>query len=803
MVRYHTLLDSARRVLAGRSRVLVAGIAALACILVVGSTALVLSAYEITADLPQKTDIRGLGDMAQATTLFDDNDTPVFTIFREQRIEIPLSKISPNLIKAVLSVEDQRFYEHSGIDFIRIAAAAVRNVQLGRRAEGGSTITQQLARQSLLTRDKTFRRKLKEVILAAHIEHEYSKNEILEMYLNKVYLGGGFYGAEAASRGYFGKPASNLTVPEAALLAGLIQSPSSYAPTGNMERAIARRNVVLQTMVSSGAISSQDYERAKAAPVHLTNGLEVNETFGLYFKEQVQRELVERFGWTRVAEGGLRVYTTIDPRMQQAAEKIVEDGLETIERRRGYSHPTRDSIEHGVRKVSDRSDKDDNGAAPEYLQGALVAMDPTDGSVRAMVGGRDFEESRFNRATQAKRQSGSAFKPFVYAAALEAGYSPASLITNLNNPILTQQGDWVPEDEHSSATEMTMRSALRMSSNRAAVQMLNTIGIPNAVSYAQRLNVGTPPSVPSLALGASDVTLLSLTAAYGAFADKGVVHTPMLIRRVEDSDGKVLYENPVKSQQAVSESTAFLMSSMLADVVNAGTAYKARQQGFTLPAAGKTGTTNDYVDAWFVGFTPHIVTGVWVGFDQPQTIIANGYGGDLSVPIWASFMKVATKGDKPDWIDRPANVVAVNVCRLSGKLPNDGCGNVEVVNDDGSVETKSMIYTDYFVRGNQPTTLCPLHPGRSIFASVAGALGIQVGKPAPVPADAAALPPTSGTSGAAPAQGTPASTQPDEQPKKKKRGFWSRLFGGGDDKKSDDKKQDDKDKKPKKPGGGG
>ena len=221
-----------------------------------------------------------------------------------------------------------------------------------------------------------------------------------------------------------------------------------------------------------------------------------------------------------------------------------------------------------------------------------------------------------------------------------------------------------------------MRSALRMSSNRAAVQMLNTIGIPSAVTYAQKLNVGTPPSVPSLALGASDVTLLSLTAAYGAFANGGIVRTPVLIRRVEDSDGKVLYQDAGKSQRAVSEATAFLMSSMLADVINAGTAYKARQAGFTLPAAGKTGTTNDYVDAWFVGFTPHLVTGVWVGFDQPKPIVSNGYAGELAVPIWGGFMKVATKGHKPDWFERPANVVGVNVCRVSGKLPNYGCSNV-------------------------------------------------------------------------------------------------------------------------------
>jgi penicillin-binding protein 1A len=492
----------------------------------------------------------------------------------------------------------------------------------------------------------------------------------------------------------------------------------------------------------------------------LTNGLEMKETFGLYFKEQVRKELVERFGGTRVAQGGLRVFTTLDAGLQRVAEKAVEDGISSIEHRRGYSHERRG---------------ESDGAA--YLQGALVSMDPQTGAVRAMVGGRDFPESHFNRATQAKRQSGSAFKPFVYAAALEAGYSPASVIDNLNAPISTTDGQWVPEDEHSSADSMTMRAALRMSSNRAAVQLLQTIGIPAAVSYAQKLNVGTPPSVPSLALGTSDVTLLSLTTAYGAFADEGIVRTPVLVRRVEDSDGKVLYQDAGKSQRAITEATAFLMSSMLADVINAGTAYKARQSGFTLPAAGKTGTTNDYVDAWFVGFTPHLVTGVWVGFDQPQTIVPNGYAAELAVPIWGAFMKVATKGDKPDWFARPANVVGVNVCRLSGKLPNAGCGSVLTADDSGNLQAKSLIYTDYFVKGTQPTTACPLHPG-----------GVSI--------DAAAMPvpsavPTGGTTSApgvavTPAPVSPGSTvgaqPPDQTPageKPKKKGFWKRIFGGG------------------------
>lgn len=702
--------------------------------------------------------------MAQATTIFDARDQPVFTIFKEQRIEVPFERISPNLIKAVVSVEDQRFYDHSGVDFIRVAAAVVRNLEEGRRAEGGSTITQQLARQTFLSRDKTYRRKLKEVILAAHIERVYSKKEILELYLNKVYFGDGLYGVEAASRGYFGKHASELSVDEAALLAGLIQSPSSYAPTVNLDRAVARRNVVLLTMTSAGALTHAEFERARQAKVELTNALEMKETFGLYFKEQVRKELVERFGGTRVAEGGLRVFTTMDPALQQSAEKMLEDGIDAIEARRGYPHPRRAVHPKGS----------------DYLQGALVALDPRTGAVRALVGGRDFVESRFNRATQAKRQSGSAFKPFVYAAALEAGYSPASLISNLNTPTMTPAGKWVPEDEHSSASSMTMRSALRMSSNRAAVQMLNTIGIPAAVAYAEKLNVGTPPSVPSLALGTSEVTLLSLTAAYGTFADEGMLRAPVLVRRVEDSEGKVLYQDPGKSQAVVSPATAFLMSSMLADVINTGTAYKARQSGFTLPAAGKTGTTNDYLDAWFVGFTPSLVTGVWVGFDQPRTIVPHGYAAELAVPIWSGFMKAATKGDKPEWLTKPANVVAVNVCRASGKLPNFGCTAVASTDEDGFLITKSQVYTDYFVKGTQPNTVCPLHPGGILADASTQAI------PGSVPTTGVAPPSDAGsviTGGTL--------EKPADQ--RKKKGFWGRIFGGDKDK--------DKDK-PKKPGGG-
>ena len=750
---------------------------------------------DITAGLPDREALRGIGDMAQSTTIYDARNRPVFTIFKEQRIEVPLTGMSPNFIKAVISVEDQRFYDHSGLDPIRLGAAVLKNIEEGRRAEGGSTITQQLARQSFLTRDKTFRRKLKEVIVAAYIERLYTKSEILELYLNKVYFGDGLYGVEAASRGYFGKNATDLTVDEAALLAGLIQSPSSYAPSVNLDRAVARRAVVLQTMVSSGAIDEATAERARKSEVRLVNGMEIKEKSGLYFKEQVRRELVERFGWQRVYQGGLRVATTLDPELQAAAERIVEKGLQEIEQRRGFAHEPRG-------EVAKTGDAGKPGEAPEYLQGALVAFDPATGHVRALVGGRDFDESRFNRAVQAKRQSGSAFKPFVFAAALEAGHSPATVITRLNDPTLTPQGQWVPEDEHTSASSMTLRTALRTSSNRAAVQLLNTVGIDKAVHYAERLNVGTPPSVPSLALGAGDVTLLSLTAAYGAFANRGVVRQPTFIRRVEASDGTVLYEDPGRSEQAVSEATAFLMSSMLSDVVNSGTGYRARQAGFTLPAAGKTGTTNEYVDAWFVGYTPSLVTGVWIGFDQPRTIIRNGYAGELAVPIWAGFMKVATRGDKSEWLTRPSTVTGLNVCRVSGKLPNSGCDSVQVVNRDGMLETRSMIYTEYFVRGTQPSAVCPLHEAPSFLDRIVGIFGKDE-HGVPVSADEAGFPvnpgarpslPPSAPAVAGTASEAKAKAESTEEPKKK-RGFWSRIFGGGDKKKDEDAKKKEEERK--------
>jgi 1A family penicillin-binding protein len=728
--------------------------------------------------LPDLEALRRIGEMDQATAVFDDSDQLAFTIFKEQRIEVPLSGISPNLTQALIAIEDQRFNDHRGFDLVRIVSAAATNLRHGRKAQGGSTITQQLARQSFLTPNKSYRRKFQELILAARIERIYSKQEILELYLNKVYFGDGLYGVEAAARGYFGKHASEVSVPEAALLAGLVKSPSSYAPTVSLDRAVARRNVVLQAMMETGAISKPDWQAARASKPALRDTLRADDPRGEYFKEQVRLELVERFGWQRVYQGGLRVFSTINMPMQLEAESVVAAQTQVIEQKRKAWLARRAAARKGAAPAPEPKD---------VLQAALVSMDPVTGHVRAMVGGRRFDESHFNRAVQAHRQPGSAFKPFVYATALEAGFTPATMISNLDAPIQTLQGAWTPEDEHLDAPSISLRAALRTSSNRAAVQLLQQVGIGRAVQYAKTMGVGDVPSVPSLALGSGEVTLQSMTAAYAAFANHGLVPRPMLIRRVEDRDGRLLYAAQEYSTRAITDITAFLMSSMLADVINAGTGNRARQIGFKLPAAGKTGTTNDFNDAWFVGYTPKLVTGVWVGFDQPRTILPNGFAGDVAVPIWANFMKVATKDDKPEWFKAPAGVTTANVCRLSGQLAAEGCEDVEVVAKDGQLIRKSMVYTEYFDRGTRPTSLCDLHPTRGIMGKLASVFTGE-DKPIPPRIEQTGLPPVAvATTGSAPPP-VPEQVEMPPEPPKKKRGFWSKLFGrGGDDERKETK----------------
>ena len=379
-----------------------------------------------------------------------------------------------------------------------------------------------------------------------------------------------------------------------------------------------------------------------------------------------------------------------------------------------------------------------------------------------MVGGRGFEQSRFNRATQAKRQPGSAFKPLVYAAALEGGFTPATILRGLGDPIMTVRGAWIPADGHAEHTELTMRAALRMSSNRAAVRMIEDLGISSAAQFAERFGMSRLPRVPSLALGAGEVTMLSLVSAYGAFANGGTLVEPTSIKRVTTARGEVLYESQPMAHEVTSAATAFLITSMLEDVVDAGTAAQVRRIGFRLPAAGKTGTTNDYRDAWFVGYTPKLVTGVWVGYDQPRTIVRDGYAAQLAVPLWTRFMLSATRTDAPERFDAPPTIVAATICPLSGKLATDSC-----------YRHQAPVYTEYFAHGTEPIDTCPYH---AIHASP---LALAGGAVTPAPATA---PPTSSSTAVAAAlpavQATePSAAQAESSEKPKKRGFWSRIFG--------------------------
>lgn len=588
----------------------------------------------LVSSIPSREELRAFRSMSSANILFDAADREVFTIAREHRIEVPLSQISPTLIKAVVAVEDRRFFDHDGFDPIRIAGSALAVMEAGEAVQGGSTITQQLARQSV-GREKTLARKVRELLFAAQLEHHLSKDEILELYLNKVYFGDGLYGVEAASRGYFGKRAAELSLPEAALLAGLLKAPSSYAPTDRPDKAEARQGVVLKAMLDADAITREEYDRAITSVVEIYDGLRRDEPYGKYFKEEVRRELVERFGADRVNEGGLQVYTTIDLAMQKAAEDAVAQGLRDIE----------------------KSLSKKRLAEADPLQAALIAIEPKTGYVRAMVGGRDFSKSPFNRATQAKRQPGSAFKPFIYAAAVESGMGADDWIDGLYEPVYASNKEWTPDDEHFGDESVTLREGLRLSSNRAAVRLMQTVGVRKTIRAASAFGFGDLPMVPSVALGAGEVTLSSITTAYGAFANRGAVVAPTLIRKVTDADGNVLFQGKELAQQAIRPATAYVMADMLRGVIDSGTAYGARQMGFTLPAGGKTGTTNDYKDAWFIGFTPSLVAGVWVGYDQPRTIRREGYAAELAVPMWTRFMKAATKGQPPAWVDRPRGAV--------------------------------------------------------------------------------------------------------------------------------------------------
>jgi 1A family penicillin-binding protein len=626
------------------------------CVLIITGVAAGVAAHrlwEFRSGLERLADRLTLDAGPESTLIYDAKNNLVSALFEEHRIAVPLEEMSPHLVNAVLVTEDRRFYHHDGIDLRRIAMAAIANQRAGEIVQGGSTITQQLVRSILLSREKSYTRKLKEAILARRLEERYSKRAILEAYLNRVYFGDGYYGVQAAAIGYFGKSVKDLDVVEAATLAGLIKGPSMYSPTKAPELAKERRDLVLSELRGAGMLSDDEFQRATA--IRIKTSLATGDKTGVidprqmrgaeYFRDTVARELLERFGSEAVYTGGLRVYTTLDRRLQAIAEDVISNRLKRMPRARGG----------------------------EPLQGALVAIEPTTGYVRAIVGGRDFRESPFNRAIDAKRQPGSAFKPFIFAQALESGLLPNSQLEGLDQPIPTWQGPWLPGGEHE-VSSIRLRDALVISSNRAAAHLLQQVGVTSTIDLVSRFGISSPmPAVPSLALGTGEVSLYELTSAYSVFANRGVWRMPTTIRRVLDRYGREIYRAPDTERPVISEATAYLMTSMMADVMDRGTATSARMSGFTRLAAGKTGTSNEYTDAWFVGYTPQLATGVWFGYDSPRMIMDRGFAGVVAVPAWARFMTAAMRGEKESWFEMPGSLVKVKLCKISGLLATERC----------------------------------------------------------------------------------------------------------------------------------
>src|SRR5712692_7429570 len=624
----------------------------------------------LPGSLPSVTQLESF-DPSVATKAYDASDELITEFHVERRVFVPLPQVPKPLKDAVIATEDARFYSHHGVDPTGVARAIYQNFRRGRIVEGGSTITQQLAKVLFLTPDKSLERKLKEAVLALELERRYSKDRILEMYLNQIYFGHGAFGVEAAARTFFGKSVSELSLPEATLLAGLPKAPSTYSPFEHPEAAKRRRATVLARMVDVGALAPPQAKKASDSALGLIPP-ERRRTTGQHYLEYVQQQLEAQYGADLVFKGGMQVYTTLSPVMQVKAERSLREGLKALESRR-------------VAAIKDKS-----VAPPERPEGALLTIDPQTGYIKAMVGGYDFFKSEFNRAVQARRQPGSAFKAFVYLAALESGQTPASVVDD--SPIEFPAGrngkPWKPENyDRKFRGPITYQQALEDSVNVVTVKLQELIGIRRTVDVARRLGVESPLHENlSIALGTSDLTLLELTSAYGSLANQGAWVKPTAIRYVLDSQRKMLEENVPQGRQALPPDLAYVVTHMMQGTIERGTGQAAKALG--RPAAAKTGTTNDYSNAWFIGFTPHLATGVWVGYDRPRSLGKDETGARVAVPIWTAFMKEALHGSPVEDFPIPEGVVLVPVdlsmagtCArpvmmafISGTEPRNNCG---------------------------------------------------------------------------------------------------------------------------------
>lgn len=601
-----------------------------------------------------------------ATRVYADNNELVDEFFLEDRKIIKIAEVPKILIYAFVSAEDSRFFEHKGLDFTSISRAFFKNLGAGRIVQGGSTITQQVAKSMFLSPERSYVRKIKEAVLAYKIDRYLSKEEILNLYLNQIYLGHGTYGIESASQGYFGKSARHITLPEAAILAGLPKAPSAYSPFSHPDRARQRQIYVLERMYEDGYITRQDKDRALNTPLQLRS-LKPKEKVAPYFIEHIRRYIQEKYGSDVLYKEGLEVYTTLNLNMQKAANAAVEQGLQELEERQHF--------EKGL------------------VQGALMTMDVKTGAVKAMVGGRDFLKSEFNRATQSRRLPGSSFKPIIYTAAFDKGMTPSTKLVDA--PIefpdpSSADGMWRPKNfDGKFKGPTTLRNAIVQSRNIMTIKVLQEIGIDYAASYAANMGITSPLAHNlSMALGTSGVTLQEMVRAFGVIANQGRRATPFFITKIVDRTGQVFEENNPKVEQVIDQRIAFLSAYIMQDVVQSGTGRRVKSIG--RPVGGKTGTTNDAKDAWFIGFTPSFVTGVWVGFDQERTLGRQEVGGRTAAPIWLYCMSKALADTPVETFPVPQGIVFVKVDPKSG-LPSSGSNAIYEAFLDGTTPTGATV----------------------------------------------------------------------------------------------------------------
>jgi len=676
--------------------------------------ALIGTLFVYSTDLPQIDELERYRP-STITELYDNQGRVIGSFALQRRVIAQYDEYPKVLRDAILSIEDKDFEKHWGINVWRIVGAAYHDISTGSRAQGASTLTMQLSRNLFLTPDRKWTRKVQEAILAIQIERRFTKPQIFTLYANQIALGHGVYGFEAGAQYYFSKRAKDLTIEEAALLAGLPKGPTAYSPINYPERATRRRNLVINAMVEDGKITAEQGLRARNAPLHLNLQRDPN-SLAPYFAEEIRRYLEKKYGTDQVHEGGLRVYTTLDRDLQLVANRAVLDGLAAYERRHGwkgrvpnviaaggdlarYRHPDwNQPIEAGTYVHALVTDVEQTVATvvmgrytakitpldmawtqrrrPDEIlsvgdvayvkvvslagnsaqvtleqdsgaQGALLAMDNATGEVRAMVGGRDFDESKFNRATQALRQTGSSFKPYVYTAAVEDGAMPDDVILDSPTTFVTASGTYSPRNyDGKFEGNITLRRALSQSRNIPALKLAQRVGISKVIEYTRKFGVTSEiPAYLPVALGSAEVSLLEQTAAFSVFPNDGVRIAPHYVRKVVSYDGQVLEENFPEVKDVVSVRTARIMTSLLREVVLHGTAYSASKLNH--PLAGKTGTTNDFTDAWFVGFSPSVTCGVWIGFDEKKTLGAKETGGMAALPVWIEYMKTAIAA-KPD-----------------------------------------------------------------------------------------------------------------------------------------------------------